>query len=120
MSEYVLLAKQLSDNLAACGHAINASDLQQYILSGLDSAYDSIVTTPTFRNDDVNMEDFQAHMLSFDLYLKSHNSILSSAAAANMARSGSASFQRTNNANQHICCSSINNRNNGSRNSNQS
>lgn len=27
MSEYLLLAKQLSDNLAACGQAISASDM---------------------------------------------------------------------------------------------
>lgn len=58
MSDYFLFAKRISDNLAACGQAVTTMDLQQYILSGLDSAYDAIVTTLTARNDDIPMEDF--------------------------------------------------------------
>lgn len=64
-----MLAKQLSDNLAACGQAITPANLQQYILNGLDSAYDAIVTTLTAANVDITLKDFQAHLLSFEMRL---------------------------------------------------
>lgn len=98
MSEYFLCAKQLSDNLAACGHAITTSDLQQYILNGLDSAYDAIVTNLTATNDDITLKDFQAHLFSFDMRLESQNGILGAAPTANMAKSTSGSFRRANNS----------------------
>lgn len=66
------------------------------------------------------MEDFQAHLLSFDLRLESQNNILGPAPTANMVMSGSAPFKRTHNANQHISRSSNNNMNTGSQNSNHS
>lgn len=69
----------------------------QYILSGLDSTYDSIVTTPTARNDDINLEDFQAHLLSFDMHMETQNNILGATPTAHLAKCEPHSFKRTNN-----------------------
>lgn len=120
MSEYFLLAKQLSDNLAACGHAISLADLQQYILNGMDSAYDAIVTTLTATNVDITLEDFQAHLLSFEMRLESQNSVLGAAPIAHLARSNSNYVKRGgNNFHQPFPRSSNHVRNNTGRPQNQ-
>ncbi|KAL5711076.1 hypothetical protein ACHQM5_021571 [Ranunculus cassubicifolius] len=91
MSQYFLHAKQLSDSLAASGNQMSTSDLQQIILQGLDSAYDAIVTTLTATVDDIEMEDFYAHLLAFDMRVEAQNSILHQQSVANVA-----SYQRSN------------------------
>lgn len=70
MFEYFLRAKQLLDTLAASDQALLDTDLQQIILSGLDSAYDAIVTTLTAAIDNFSMDDFQAHLLAFEMRLR--------------------------------------------------
>ncbi|KAF6145360.1 hypothetical protein GIB67_016821 [Kingdonia uniflora] len=67
MSQYFLHAKQLVDSLATTGNPMNDSNLQQIILSGLDFAYDVIMTTLTATVDDIDMDDFYAHLLAFDM-----------------------------------------------------
>ncbi|KAF5186816.1 Lipase [Thalictrum thalictroides] len=83
--EYCLHVKTLADSLAASGHPISDSDLQQMILNGLDSNYDAIVTTLTTRVDDINMDDFQAHLSAFDMRMQAQQGILASEPIANIA-----------------------------------
>lgn len=51
------------------------TDLQQVILSGLDTSYDAIVTSLTTTLVDTTMEDFQAHPLAFESRLHSQNQV---------------------------------------------
>lgn len=44
--------------------------LQQATLNGLNSAYDAIVTTLIVTLED--MDDFQAHLLAFEMHLDRH------------------------------------------------
>lgn len=70
MSQYFLHAKQLDNSLAAAGHPILESDLQQIIQAGLDSSYDAIVTTLTTTIVDISMDDFYSHLQAFDMRLE--------------------------------------------------
>lgn len=89
MSEYFLREKQLS-NTHASGQPLLDIDLQQIMLSGLDSAYDAIVTTLTATIDDFSMDNFQAHLLAFEMRLESQQSLLEQQPVANVANRNSA------------------------------
>lgn len=91
-----MFAKQLNDNLAAYEHSISSVDLQQYIFSGLDSTYDSIVTTLTTTYIDSSMENFQAYLLSFDICLEFQNNLLGATPTANVERTSSHTFKSAN------------------------
>lgn len=60
MSDYLLKAKTLADNLATAGDPISDHAFQQIVLSGLDTSYDSIVTTltATVNSQLFSMDDF--------------------------------------------------------------
>ncbi|XXG52882.1 hypothetical protein AAC387_Pa03g1084 [Persea americana] len=70
MDDYLERAKQLADSLAASGHPMPESNLQQVILNGLDTAYDAIVNSLTTTIDNTSMEDFQAQLLAFESCLQ--------------------------------------------------
>ncbi|OVA11052.1 hypothetical protein BVC80_1741g26 [Macleaya cordata] len=82
MEAYFLKIKRLSDDLAASDNSLLESDLQQIILGGLDTEYDPIVATLTALIDDMEMDEFQAHILTFEMRFDSHNAILQKAHAA--------------------------------------
>ncbi|OVA09186.1 Lipase [Macleaya cordata] len=69
MQQYFSFAKQLFDALAASGNPITDNDLQQAILSGLDQSYDAIVTSLTTLIT-VDMDEFFAHLLTYDMRLE--------------------------------------------------
>ncbi|KAF6152137.1 hypothetical protein GIB67_031459 [Kingdonia uniflora] len=76
MKDYFLHAKELADSLAASGHPMSDPDLQQIILSGLDNAYDAIVTTLAATMADISMDDFYAHLIAFDMHLEAQTVML--------------------------------------------
>ncbi|KAF6135928.1 hypothetical protein GIB67_006820 [Kingdonia uniflora] len=82
---YFLHAKELADSLAASGHLMSDPDLQQIILSGLDNAYDAIVTTLTATMADISMNDFYAHLIAFDMRLEAQTIMLQQHPVANVA-----------------------------------
>ncbi|KAL5716184.1 hypothetical protein ACHQM5_017910 [Ranunculus cassubicifolius] len=65
MAEYYRHAKHIANSLTAAGNPISDSDLQQTILAGLYSAYDSIVTVLTATVTDLHMDDFYSNLLAF-------------------------------------------------------
>ncbi|KAF6144436.1 hypothetical protein GIB67_024663 [Kingdonia uniflora] len=85
MKDYFLHAKELADSLAASGHPISDPNLQQIILSGLDNAYDAIVTTLTATMADITMDDFYAHLIAFDIRLEAQTVMLQQHPVANIA-----------------------------------
>ncbi|KAF6134584.1 hypothetical protein GIB67_022324 [Kingdonia uniflora] len=85
MKDYFLHAKELTDSLAASGHPMSDSDLQQIILSGLDNAYDAIVTMLTTTMADITMDDFYAHLIAFDMRLEAQTVMLEQHPVANVA-----------------------------------
>ncbi|KAL5704422.1 hypothetical protein ACHQM5_022856 [Ranunculus cassubicifolius] len=100
MQQYFLHAKQIADNLAASGNPLSDLDLQYTVLTGLDSAYDSVVTSLLATISNMSMDDFYAHLLTFELRLEDQNSIMHSSPVANVAqRNGSNSRSGFNNNN---------------------
>ncbi|KAL5722651.1 hypothetical protein ACHQM5_006144 [Ranunculus cassubicifolius] len=85
MQQYFLQAKQIADNLAASGNKLSDVDLQYTILTGLDSSYDSVVTSLTANISDMSLEEFYSHLLSFEMRLEDQNAIPHSTPMANVA-----------------------------------
>ena len=52
------------DTLAAIGQPLQDSEVVSYILGGLDSTYDSLVTSITTQVDPISLEDLFSHLLS--------------------------------------------------------
>ncbi|KAF6163462.1 hypothetical protein GIB67_029311 [Kingdonia uniflora] len=76
MKDYFLHAKELADSLVASGQPMSDPDLQQIILSGLDNAYNAIVTTITATMVNITMDDFYAHLIVFDMRLEAQTIML--------------------------------------------
>ncbi|KAF6147404.1 hypothetical protein GIB67_016761 [Kingdonia uniflora] len=113
MSDYLQLAKTLTDNLAASGQIVPELDLQQLILGGLPRPeYDAVYTTLTTTIDDTHMENFQAHLMAFEHRLDRQSVIVDTTPiSANVATSSrgrqshnhasSSQHQLSFNRNQH-------------------
>ncbi|KAL8127329.1 hypothetical protein AgCh_014300 [Apium graveolens] len=89
MQEYLLKVKRLSDSLAAAGTVVPETDLQQNILTVLDSAYDAIVTTLTATMNSLSMSDFQDHLLAFETRLDVQTKTAIEQPSANVAKRNS-------------------------------
>ena len=55
---------------------LQCKEFQSYVLNGLDSTYDAIVTTITTRLDPMSLEDLFSHLLNFELCLEQHQFVL--------------------------------------------
>ena len=66
ISDYYQRAKTLADTLAAIGQPLQDSEVVSYILGGLDSTYDSLVTSITTRVNPISSEDLFSHLLSHE------------------------------------------------------
>ncbi|KAF5188495.1 hypothetical protein FRX31_021919, partial [Thalictrum thalictroides] len=87
-------SSHLADNLAASGHPILESDLQQIILN-------AIVMTLTSTVTDITIDDFYAHLLAFDMHLESQNAILQSPPFANLAHNLQSASQYSSHPNSN-------------------
>ncbi|KAF6150223.1 hypothetical protein GIB67_000097 [Kingdonia uniflora] len=83
MKDYFLHAKELADNLVASGYPMSDPDLQHIILIGLDNAYDTIVTTLTAMMVNISMDDFNVHLIAFDMRLEAQIVMLQQHPVAN-------------------------------------
>ncbi|OUZ99372.1 hypothetical protein BVC80_8531g5 [Macleaya cordata] len=98
---------QLFDALVASGNPITDNDLQQAILSGLDQSYDAIVTSLTTLVT-VDMDEFFAHLLTYDMRLELQMASLQQP-HANVATTNRASNSRS----QTFDCSATRSSNRG-------
>ncbi|OVA14959.1 hypothetical protein BVC80_8959g26 [Macleaya cordata] len=87
MQEYILRAKAVADQLVTTGNKISSSSLRQHILHGLEPSYDPIVTSLQTTMANMSFEDFQSHLLSYEIRLQSQQAISSTSASVHVAAS---------------------------------
>ncbi|KAA8517960.1 hypothetical protein F0562_015434 [Nyssa sinensis] len=85
LSEGILA--QMVDTLAAIGQSLLDQEFTAYLLGGLDTTYDAIVTSISTCIDQIPTEEMFSHLLNFELRLEQHNSTLEATVeSANVAR----------------------------------
>lgn len=57
MADYFNKMKGFADALAADGYALHEEDISIYILTGLDTVHDPLVTSITTRSDPITLND---------------------------------------------------------------
>jgi hypothetical protein len=74
-SDYLQSTKLWSDQLAIVGKPIDNDDLISYVISGLNASY-GLITSLSFatRDHSISFDDFQAELLSHELFLENHQS----------------------------------------------
>jgi transposase InsO family protein len=74
-SDFLQSAKLLADQLAIVGKPVDEDDLISYVISGLNASYGPFITSISVatRNLSMSFEDFQAELLSHELFLENHN-----------------------------------------------
>jgi len=70
-TEYLQAAKECADQLAAVGKPIPDDDLITYLSNGLNSSYNSFITTISILSQDkqLTFEDFQEKLLNHEMLL---------------------------------------------------
>ncbi|KAJ0984996.1 hypothetical protein J5N97_003352 [Dioscorea zingiberensis] len=86
ISDYFRKVKNLTDTLSAIGNPLQEEEIVSYLLAGLGSEYDPLVTSVTTRIDPITMGDLYAHLLSFELRLEHNSTSLQIAATNNVSR----------------------------------
>lgn len=73
--DFLQSAKLLADQLAIVGKPVDEDDLISYVISGLNASYGPFITSilVATRNLSMSFEDFQAELLSHELFLENHN-----------------------------------------------
>lgn len=67
--------KGLSDTLTSIGHPLKQEELVSFMLAGLGSEYDVLVTRVTTKTNSISLSDLYANLLSFEMRLEHHNSV---------------------------------------------
>ncbi|KAJ0962959.1 hypothetical protein J5N97_028081 [Dioscorea zingiberensis] len=102
VTDYFHRVKNLADTLSAIGQPLQEEEIISYMLAGLGSDYDPLVTSVTTRTDTISLNDVYAHLMSYELRMEHHNTsfqIPVTGSAANVAtrnnnRGGSGSRSR--------------------------
>jgi hypothetical protein len=85
-SEYFQKMRSFSDNLAAIGQPLQNHEFTSYLLGGLDTSYDAIVTSISTQVDKMTSEDMFNHLLAFGLRLEQqHITVDNSVGSVNVA-----------------------------------
>ncbi|KAB1227925.1 Retrovirus-related Pol polyprotein from transposon TNT 1-94 [Morella rubra] len=69
MAEYFRKTKLLADTMAAAGRPLASGEFNTYLLAGLGSEYDSLVTSVTTRFDPPSPEELFSHLLTHEARL---------------------------------------------------
>ncbi|KAF5455849.1 hypothetical protein F2P56_025384 [Juglans regia] len=79
-SDYLILAKNWSDQLTAAGKPVDEEDLISYVIGGLNSIYNPFITSLNFatRDKPISFDDFQNELLNYEQLLASQNKTLPS------------------------------------------
>jgi hypothetical protein len=75
-SDYLQSAKLWADQLAIVGKPVDDEDLISYVINGLNASYGPFITSLSFatRDRSISFDDFQAELLSHELFLENHQS----------------------------------------------
>ncbi|KAL5857970.1 hypothetical protein ACOSQ3_005428 [Xanthoceras sorbifolium] len=76
INEYVLKMKSFSEALGAAGHHIAVDYLISSVLGGLGPEYDPVVVTITARQSQINLQEVQFLLMSYESRLAQHNAVL--------------------------------------------
>jgi len=98
IDDYFQRAQSFAHTLAAIGQPIPDSELVLYILAGLNVEYDPLVTSIATKTDPISLGDLYGHLLSHELCIEQHNSVVDqSIASANIAQRNTSVPQRQGN-----------------------
>jgi hypothetical protein len=70
VTDYFHKLKNLSDTLAACGQPLNDFEAVSFLLSGLGSEFDPLVTSVTTRVDPISRDDIYDLLLAHEMRLE--------------------------------------------------
>lgn len=87
MTDYIHSVKNIIDSLASSGVEISYKKYRHYVIKGLDSAYESIVSSLITTMGVITKDDFESMLLSYDLRLTIQNQVHISQPHANVASS---------------------------------
>jgi hypothetical protein len=73
VAEYVRRMRSLGDDMAAAGRSLDDDDMVEYILTGLDEEYDSMVSSVLTRTDPISVGELYSHMLAFETRIELRN-----------------------------------------------
>lgn len=73
ISDYFTKIKHLHDILSAISHPLSTSEITSYLLTGLPSSYDSLVTFVTTQLDLISLDDLYGHLLTNENCLDQEN-----------------------------------------------
>jgi hypothetical protein len=88
MVEYLSKMLDLGNDMASAGKPLDDEDLVQYILSGLDEDYDSMVNSVLARATPISVSELATQMLFFETHIILCNGNGGSGSSANFARRG--------------------------------
>jgi hypothetical protein len=73
-SEYLQVAKTWSDQLVAVKKPVDEDDLISFVISGLNSTFQSFVTSYSFltRDKELTFDEFQTELLNFEMMVNIH------------------------------------------------
>ncbi|KAJ0035570.1 hypothetical protein Pint_25899 [Pistacia integerrima] len=66
ITDYFTKVKHLSDTLSTISHPLSSSKITSYLLDGLPSSYDSLVTAITTRLDPISLDDLYGCLLTHE------------------------------------------------------
>ena len=66
VSEYITKMKSLADDMGSAKQAIDDEELVSYILAGLDSEFNPVVSAIVARVEPVSVRDVRSQLLSFE------------------------------------------------------
>jgi hypothetical protein len=79
-TEYLKMAKESADELAAVGKPVEDDDLISFVVSGLNPLFNTFVTVHSFtaRDYEMSFADFQSELLNHEILLENqqHKAIL--------------------------------------------
>ncbi|KAJ0988266.1 hypothetical protein J5N97_006622 [Dioscorea zingiberensis] len=73
VTDYFLKVKQLVDTLASIGQPLDDEEIAVYMLAGLDTEFDPLVTSISTRSDPISLGELYAHMLAFEARMAHNN-----------------------------------------------
>jgi hypothetical protein len=72
ITKYFQFIKAMSDDLAVARHHLNDFESVSYLLAGLGSEYDPLVTSVTTRLDPLSLDELYGHLLAHEMMIKHH------------------------------------------------
>jgi uncharacterized membrane protein YgcG len=95
VAEYISKMKTLADDMASIGKKLDDEEFDSYILTGLDSDYDSVVSSIAARTEPISFDELYSQLLAHENRLNHQNGGQgSSQSSVNNASRGRGGFSR--------------------------